>query len=96
MGGFHIAEALRIPYYRAFTMTWSRTRAYPHAFAVPEKKMGGGYNYMVRALACRSLYNDLHIHSLVICDVRSSVLESNIGADQSLETRRFASPANKP
>ncbi|KAI0343992.1 hypothetical protein BDW22DRAFT_1355240 [Trametopsis cervina] len=46
MGGIHIAEALRIPYFRAFTMTWSRTRAYPHAFAVPEHKMGGNYNYM--------------------------------------------------
>lgn len=29
MGGVHIAEALRIPYYRAFTMPWTRTRAYP-------------------------------------------------------------------
>ncbi|KAK7468549.1 Sterol 3-beta-glucosyltransferase [Stygiomarasmius scandens] len=46
MGGYHIAEALSIPYYRAFTMTWTRTRAYPHAFAVPERKMGGSYNYM--------------------------------------------------
>ncbi|KAH8100480.1 hypothetical protein BXZ70DRAFT_937353 [Cristinia sonorae] len=46
MGGIHIAEALKIPYFRAFTMTWSRTRAYPHAFAVPEHKMGGNYNYM--------------------------------------------------
>ncbi|KAF8078251.1 glycosyltransferase family 1 protein [Lyophyllum atratum] len=46
MGGFHIAEALGIPYFRAFTMTWSRTRAYPHAFAVPDRKMGGSYNYM--------------------------------------------------
>jgi len=26
MGGYHIAEALRIPYFRAFTMTWTRTR----------------------------------------------------------------------
>ncbi len=39
MGGYHIAEALAIPYFRAFTMTWSRTRAYPHAFAVPERKV---------------------------------------------------------
>ncbi|KAI0026741.1 hypothetical protein K488DRAFT_20448, partial [Vararia minispora EC-137] len=46
MAGYHIAEALRVPYFRAFTMPWSRTRAYPHAFAVPERKMGGGYNYM--------------------------------------------------
>lgn len=51
MGGYHIAEALGIPYFRAFTMTWTRTRAYPHAFAVPERKMGGGYNYMVCILS---------------------------------------------
>lgn len=46
MGGIHIAEALQIPYFRAFTMPWTRTRAYPHAFAVPENKMGGSYNYL--------------------------------------------------
>ncbi|KAG8220047.1 glycosyltransferase family 1 protein [Butyriboletus roseoflavus] len=46
MGGYHIAEALGIPYFRAFTMTWTRTRVYPHAFAVPEHKLGGSYNYM--------------------------------------------------
>jgi sterol 3beta-glucosyltransferase len=45
MAGIHIAESLRIPYYRAFTMPWTRTRAYPHAFAVPEHKIGGAYNY---------------------------------------------------
>jgi sterol 3beta-glucosyltransferase len=46
MAGIHIAEALGIPYFRAFTMPWTRTRAYPHAFAVPEHKLGGSYNYM--------------------------------------------------
>ena len=46
MAGIHIAEALEIPYFRAFTMPWTRTRAYPHAFAVPEHKMGGAYNYV--------------------------------------------------
>lgn len=35
--------------FSAFTMPWSRTRAYPHAFAVPDHKMGGGYNYMVHS-----------------------------------------------
>ncbi|KAF3902825.1 hypothetical protein AA313_de0206022 [Arthrobotrys entomopaga] len=45
MAGIHIAEALGIPYFRAFTMPWTRTRAYPHAFAVPDHKMGGAYNY---------------------------------------------------
>lgn len=44
MAGIHIAEALEIPYFRAFTMPWTRTRTYPHAFSVMEKKMGGGYN----------------------------------------------------
>ena len=46
MAGIHIAEALGIPYFRAFTMPWTRTRAYPHAFAVPDHKMGGAYNYV--------------------------------------------------
>ena len=45
MAGIHIAEALGIPYFRAFTMPWTRTRAYPHAFVMPEHKMGGAYNY---------------------------------------------------
>ncbi|EGF97640.1 family 1 glycosyltransferase [Melampsora larici-populina 98AG31] len=46
MAGIHVAEALGIPYFRAFTMPWTRTRTYPHAFAVPDHRMGGGYNYM--------------------------------------------------
>ncbi|KAI9607559.1 hypothetical protein KEM48_001507 [Puccinia striiformis f. sp. tritici PST-130] len=46
MAGIHIAEALQIPYFRAFTMPWTRTKEYPHAFAVPDRKMGSGYNYM--------------------------------------------------
>ena len=45
MAGIHISEALGIPYFRAFTMPWTRTRAYPHAFTVPDHKMGGAYNY---------------------------------------------------
>lgn len=47
IAGIHVAEALQVPYYRAFTMPWTRTRAYPHAFAVPGNKAGGNYNYMV-------------------------------------------------
>ncbi|CAG8961343.1 hypothetical protein HYFRA_00013804 [Hymenoscyphus fraxineus] len=50
MGGIHIAEALGIPYYRAFSMPWTRTRAYPHAFAVPDYKMGGTYNWQTYVL----------------------------------------------
>ena len=50
MSGIHIAEALGIPYFRAFTMPWTRTRAYPHAFFVPEQKKGGSYNYLTHVL----------------------------------------------
>ncbi|KAK4097040.1 glycosyltransferase family 1 protein [Parathielavia hyrcaniae] len=46
MAGIHIAEGLGIPYFRAFTMPWTRTRAYPHAFIMPGQKMGGAYNYV--------------------------------------------------
>lgn len=50
MAGIHIAEALQIPYMRAFTMPWTRTRAYPHAFIVPDQPRGGNYNYMTHVL----------------------------------------------
>lgn len=44
MAGPHIAEALHIPLFRAFTMPWTKTRAHPHAFLVPRTKRGGLYN----------------------------------------------------
>lgn len=44
MAGIHVAEALGIPYFRAFTMPWTKTAAYPHAFAVPDRNLGGTYN----------------------------------------------------
>ncbi|SCV03061.1 LANO_0G01904g1_1 [Lachancea nothofagi CBS 11611] len=50
MAGIHIAEALMIPYFRAFTMPWTRTRAYPHAFIVPDQKRGGNYNFFTHVL----------------------------------------------
>ena len=50
MAGIHIAEALAIPYFRAFTMPWTRTRAYPQAFFVPEQKKGGSYNYLTHVI----------------------------------------------
>lgn len=50
MGGLHIAEALKVPYFRAFTMPWTRTRTYPHAFLVPDQKMGGSYNHLTYVL----------------------------------------------
>lgn len=50
MVGIHISEALQVPYFRAFTMPWTRTRAFPHAFFVPNSKAGGTYNYMTYTL----------------------------------------------
>ncbi|KAK9727440.1 Sterol 3-beta-glucosyltransferase [Basidiobolus ranarum] len=50
MAGVHIAEKLNIPFYSCFTMPWTRTRSYPHPFAVPDYHMGGGYNYMTYIL----------------------------------------------
>ncbi|KAF4617533.1 hypothetical protein D9613_005915 [Agrocybe pediades] len=35
MAGVHIAEGLNIPYFRAFTMPWTKTSAFPHAFLSP-------------------------------------------------------------
>lgn len=46
MAGIHIAEKLGIPYFRAFPFPWTRTRAFPHPFAVPEHNLGRSYNYM--------------------------------------------------
>lgn len=33
MAGAHIAERLKIPYWTAFPMPWTRTRSFPHPFA---------------------------------------------------------------
>ncbi|KAJ7670244.1 hypothetical protein B0H17DRAFT_948984 [Mycena rosella] len=35
MSGVHIAEALNIPYFRTFTMPWTKTSEFPHAFLSP-------------------------------------------------------------
>lgn len=50
MAGIHIAEALKIPYFRAFTMPWTRTSAYPQAFLVPTFEMGPSFNYATYVL----------------------------------------------
>ncbi|KAG0231105.1 Sterol 3-beta-glucosyltransferase, partial [Mortierella sp. GBA43] len=50
MAGIHIAEALDIPYFRALPFPWTRTRTFPHPFAVPERNLGRGYNYMTYAM----------------------------------------------
>ena len=50
MSGIHIAEALAIPYFRAFTMPWTRTNAYPQAFMVPAFEMGPSFNYSTYVL----------------------------------------------
>lgn len=56
MAGVHIAEGLAkktgkpVPYFRAFTMPWTRTSAYPQAFMVPQIEMGPSFNYSTYVL----------------------------------------------
>ncbi|KAK0527714.1 hypothetical protein OC842_004774 [Tilletia horrida] len=50
MSGIHVAEGLGIPYFRAFTMPWTPTSAYPQAFSVPPFEMGASYNMCSYAL----------------------------------------------
>ncbi|KAI9622861.1 hypothetical protein H4Q26_014798 [Puccinia striiformis f. sp. tritici PST-130] len=47
--GIHIAEALRIPYFRAFTMTWCKTETYPQAFS-SGIDLGPSYNLLSYSL----------------------------------------------
>ncbi|MBW0500544.1 hypothetical protein O181_040259 [Austropuccinia psidii MF-1] len=49
--GIHIAEALCIPYFRAFTMTWTSTTTYPQAFAASTSiDLGPSYNLLTYSL----------------------------------------------
>ncbi|OAV89337.1 hypothetical protein PTTG_28716 [Puccinia triticina 1-1 BBBD Race 1] len=44
MAGVHIAQALNIPYIRAFTMPWTKNGRYPHAMAAMGNYWGGWMN----------------------------------------------------
>lgn len=44
MAGVHIAQALNIPYIRAFTMPWTKTGVYPHAMAALGQYWAGWVN----------------------------------------------------
>ncbi|GJJ15975.1 hypothetical protein Clacol_010254 [Clathrus columnatus] len=44
MAGVHIAEALKIPYFRAFTMPWSKTSQFPHPFISPPLSNNAKFN----------------------------------------------------
>ncbi|KAA1116290.1 hypothetical protein PGT21_008163 [Puccinia graminis f. sp. tritici] len=46
MMGIHVAESMKIPYFRAFTMPWTPTTEYPHPFAVTSQQLGKYYNRM--------------------------------------------------
>ncbi|KAG9088898.1 hypothetical protein FS749_001773 [Ceratobasidium sp. UAMH 11750] len=50
MAGAHIAEALKIPLFYAFTMPWTRTNDYPHAFMTPPVEISGSFNYSTYVL----------------------------------------------
>lgn len=50
MIGVHMAEALRVPYFRSFPMPMTRTRSFPHPFATPNNPKGRIYNDMTYVL----------------------------------------------
>ncbi|KAI9314558.1 hypothetical protein BX666DRAFT_2020162 [Dichotomocladium elegans] len=50
MVGVHMAEKLRIPYFRSFPMPMTRTRSFPHPFATPNHPKGRLYNDMTYVL----------------------------------------------
>ncbi|KAG1139966.1 hypothetical protein G6F38_009457 [Rhizopus arrhizus] len=50
MIGVHMAEALCVPYFRAFPMPMTRTRSFPHPFATPNHPKGRLYNDMTYVL----------------------------------------------
>ena len=64
-------------------MPWSRTRAYPHAFAVPDSKMGGSYNYMARPLLYlnHSAKEAETTRAADLYDVRPDILARDVGSD---------------
>ncbi|KAG0373032.1 Sterol 3-beta-glucosyltransferase [Mortierella sp. AD032] len=59
MVGIHISEALEIPYFRALPFPWTRTRSFPHPFAVAERNLGRGYNYMTFAMMDQVLWKGI-------------------------------------
>ncbi|KAF9919748.1 Sterol 3-beta-glucosyltransferase [Linnemannia zychae] len=59
MVGIHIADALVIPYFRAFPFPWTRTRSFPHPFAVAERNLGRGYNYMTFVMMDQVLWKGI-------------------------------------
>eukprot|EP01119_Soliformovum_irregulare_P025351 TRINITY_DN9358_c0_g1_i3.p1 TRINITY_DN9358_c0_g1~~TRINITY_DN9358_c0_g1_i3.p1 ORF type:complete len:929 (-),score=305.44 TRINITY_DN9358_c0_g1_i3:180-2966(-) len=50
MSAYHVAEKLKIPFFGAFTMPYTKTSQYPHAFAVPETPKGQMYNTMTHVI----------------------------------------------
>lgn len=73
------------------------TSAYPHAFAVPEHKMGGNYNYMVRRPSIILNHLKLHADSFRkdLRVVRSSVLERYCWTDQPLAAENIGPPEHQ-
>lgn len=56
MIGIHIAEALGIPYFRAFTMPWTRNKMYPQAMVAPEQNHSGSYNALTYSMYERAVW----------------------------------------
>ena len=59
IGGIHAAESKRIPYFHSFPFIWSKTKYYPHPFAILDRKTGGTYNYMTHVMAEQLMWKAL-------------------------------------
>jgi sterol 3beta-glucosyltransferase len=40
-------------------MPWTRTKQFPHPFAVPERNLGSGYNYMTHVMIEQVLWKGI-------------------------------------
>jgi len=56
MVGIHIAEALNLPYFRAFTMPWTQTKAYPQALVSSDQNRSGAYNALTYTMYDRLVW----------------------------------------
>ena len=59
IGGIHAAESKRIPYFNSFPFIWTKTKYYPHPFAILDRKTGGTYNWMTHVMAEQLMWKAL-------------------------------------
>ena len=81
MGGIHIAEALRIPYYRAFTVSCVRFRSGRPRLIVDALDPDSGISPRVRCPGTQAR-RSVQLHD--VHNVRSGLLEGNCRTGESI------------